>query len=234
MKQLKALIGKTNIEKTITNNWEKDAIFVIVPGDNDYVSGYSPGYFKDIKKYFVIDSFSIGVFIRNKKDKNTIIYKYLGSKDVTDLWDYLNLLNSDDLSRSSARRLFRKLTEKDEQKFKSITEALIDKKNIKNIVSSENDLYLVDPFNDYFDYFIKNFPDKEVSGFFIVTKDDITTTIKSVGKQARIKDHLKIYPLIHLKESEIKNLRKDLLDEDMDFRYIKYDYVLNQIDIDSL
>ena len=96
---------------------------------------------------------------------------------------------------------------------KHINESIIGRRNSK---SGEKELFLVDAYNECFEYIVKKFKDKEVKPsqerVHILTKEDIKDVIlncnyKNAGDRQK---HLRIYPLTGFDKKMLENLKRIL------------------------
>jgi len=97
---------------------------------------------------------------------------------------------------------------------KHISESIIGRRNSK---PGEKELFLVDAYNECFEYIDKKFKDKEVNPSWfervhILTKEDIKDTIqnckyKNAGDRER---QLKIYPLTGFDKNMLEDLKRTL------------------------
>lgn len=92
---------------------------------------------------------------------------------------------------------------------------LLNKKNIGNIDPIIKDLYLVDPFNDYFKVIDKLYKSKEIlpngRRVYLLNKDEIENVIKVAKKDfdAPLRD-LAVYSLTGFDENMLKELKTDV------------------------
>jgi len=116
--------------------------------------------------------------------------------------------------------------------------ALISKSTLHRAHAHKAELYLVNPFNEYYDFLHDNYEDKEISkhGIFIVDKDAIIEMAKNKNNKW-ISRYINIYPLTGFNEKMLSDLKKDL--EDIDYTQnaidlIEIEYGITEIDIDDL
>ena len=121
--------------------------------------------------------------------------------------------------------------------FYTVKEALIGKKNSKNAsIGTGKDLYLVDPYNEYYDYLHDMYLEYEFSqsAVFIIDKDVIREMIKTVGRSGRMSRHISVYPLSGFSKKMLSEFENDLQDTDNINDGILDAYGLVKIDIYDL
>lgn len=139
------------------------------------------------------------------------------------------------VSNTWRKDLDRKLCEK--VYLYNIKESLIGRHNSKNaIVSAGKDLYLVDPYNEYYEYLHDKYLEYEFSqtAVFIINKDIIREMIRTVGKSSGMSRHISVYPLSGFSKKMLSEFEDDLLETDNINDGILDIYGLVKIDIDDL
>ena len=140
------------------------------------------------------------------------------------------------ISNTWRKDLDRKLCER--VYLRTVKEALIGRKNSKNAAAGTGkDLYLVDPYNEYYDYLHDKYLEYEFSqtGVFIIDKDIIREMIRTVGKSGGMSRHISVYPLSGFSKKMLSEFEDYLQDIDNIHNDGILDvYGLVKIDIDDL
>lgn len=127
------------------------------------------------------------------------------NKIISNIW-------MEDLDRKLCERVY----------LRTVKEALITKDKRKWASKGDDNLYLVDAYNEYFSKIEILFKDKEIpseSGIrlYILTSKDIKKVLKNTNHATinmNIKDLLMVYPLTGFNEHDIELLKDDIKDEE--------------------
>lgn len=115
--------------------------------------------------------------------------------------------------------------------------ALISKSTLNraHVHKDEADLYLVDPYNEYYAYLHEHYRTLEISNnLFIVDKDIIIKTLKAIGKYARINALFGTYPLEGFSREMLNELKTDIHKKGFQTGEVERKYGLVKIDVNLI
>ena len=116
--------------------------------------------------------------------------------------------------------------------------ALISKSTLNraHVHKAEADLYLVDPYNAYYNYLHEHYPSLEITPLhlFIVDKSIIIKVLKDVGEYARINSLLGTYSLEGFSREMLNELKADIHKKGFQTGEVKRKYGLVKIDVNLI
>lgn len=230
MRQLKeSLIGKN----TIKNAESLSSLYCIANYDDELDLIGDDVMTVRSKDWVIIHILSEEAVDRHYKDIDEMICDIWKVKDIR--------LTIEDVrkkivSNTWRKDLDRKLCEK--VYLYNIKESLIGRHNSKNAITGNGkDLYLVDPYNEYYDHLHDKYLEYEFSpaGVFIIDKNTIRETIKAVGRNSDKLRHISVYPLSGFSKKMLSEFENELQDIDSINDGILLDvYGLVKVDINDL
>ena len=229
MKPLKeALISKSNRDWASVKD---DEIYCIAVYDDDL----SLDHAKELTKVKTKDWVEVYVglksdFLKYNKDLEDMAVDIGKVKDKKlSIEDVVKYLENHDWLYEADKKLCKKM--------RIIEEALISKNNRDWASKGNDDLYLVDPYNEYFGTVEKLCRNKEIESkgprLFILTSKDIKNVLKNTKRYSiagyDIKDLFVVYPLTGFKDHDLELLKDDLRDDEQ-FENIIASYGLAAVD----
>ena len=212
MKTLKeALISKSNRDWASVKN---DEIYCIANYDDDLDLVGDDVVTVRSRDWVTIHILSKEAMNRHLKEIDDMLCDTWNVKDPKlSIEDVRNKIISniwmEDLDRKLCERVY----------LRTVKEALISKDKRKWASKGDDDLYLVDPYNEYFGTVEKLYRNKKIESkgprLFILTSKDIKKVLKNTNHATinmNIKDLLMVYPLTGFKDHDLELLKDDIKD----------------------